>query len=159
MEPRTYRMYPLWRVQILGMFVLFAVVGVVVVVAGVVASSGPPLFFALVWVLVVIWNGYWFLFRIAYRLDLTESSLAWRTPLRSGTIALIDLVEMRPSRFGSSAEVLRLSDGSKVLVMVRKGFVDFMAEVQAAAPHVEARVGTFAKIGERLPGPRGFRRQ
>jgi hypothetical protein len=157
MEPRPYRMYPLWRVQILSMFVLFAVVGVVVLVAAVVASSGPSLF-ALVWVLGVIWNGYWFLFRIAYRLDLTESSLAWRTPLRSGTIALIDLVEMRPSRFGSSAEVLRSSDGSKVLVMVRKGFVDFMAEVQAAGPHVEARVGTFAKIGERLPGPRGFRR-
>lgn len=158
MEQRTYQLYALWRLQIFGTFAIFAVVGVPVVATSLVARSGPPIWFAVLWLLVAVWNGYWFLFRIAYRLDLSESSIRWRAPLRSGTIALSDLVEMRPFRFGSTVEVLCLSDGSKVEVMVQKGFVEFMAEVQAAAPHVQARVGTFAKIGDRLPGPRGFRR-
>lgn len=159
MDQRTYRMHALWRLQIFATCAIFAVVGVVVVVTSVMASSGPPVWFAVLWLLVAVWNSYWFLFRIAYRLDLWQSSIRWQTPLRSGTIALTDLVEMRPMRFGSSVEVLRLSDGSKVQVMVRRGFVDFMAEVQAAAPHVQARVGTLARIGNWGPGPRGFRRQ
>jgi hypothetical protein len=104
------------------------------------------------------WNANWFLLRIAFRLELCGTDLSWQAPLRRGVIKLSDLVEMRPQRFGSSIEVLVLADGSKVLVMVRKGFVDFMAELQTVAPHVHARVGTFAKIGDRLPGPRGFRR-
>jgi hypothetical protein len=150
-------MYGLWRVQVLGTFAACAVVGVTTLVVSLSFSFGPPAWFAALWLLAVIWNAYWFLLRIAYRLDLSEADLSWRTPLRSGTIALADLVEMRPSRMGSTVEVLSLSDGSKVLVMVRKGFVDFATEIQQIAPHLQVRIGLYAKIGERLPGPRGFR--
>ena len=104
------------------MFVIFGVVGVAVVVAVVVANSGPPILLALLWDLVVVWNGYWFLFRgVAYdSTSRSRASLGERL-CRSGTIALTDLVEMRPSRFGSSVQVLRLADGSKVLVIDPEG--------------------------------------
>jgi hypothetical protein len=151
-------MYALWRAQILAMFAVF-VVAAVFMVAAIAAGSGPPVWFAAFWLAALVWNGYWFLFRVAYQLDLTEHEICWRTPLRSGSIALTDLVELRPHRFGSSIEVIQLASGTKVLVMVRKGFVDFMMEIQRLAPQVHARVGAFAKLGNRLPGPRGFRRR
>ena len=37
-----------------------------------------------------------------------------------------------PHRFGSSIEVLELEHGVKVLVMVRKGFIDFAADCETA---------------------------
>jgi hypothetical protein len=126
-------MYALWRAQILAMFAVFVVAGVLMVVA-IAAGSGPPVWFAAFWLAALVWNSYWFLFRIAYQLDLTERELYWRTPFRNGSIALTDLVELRPHRFGSSIEVIQLADGAKILVMVRKGFVEFMAENPTSRP-------------------------
>jgi hypothetical protein len=152
-------MHGLWRAQILAIFAVLSVAAVGISVASVWSKVGPPLWFVVLWLLALVWNGYWFLVRIAYRLDLSDTELLWRTPLRNGAIELADLVEMRPYRLGLSIEVLQLADGSKVLVIVRKGFIDFTKEVNNAAPHVPVRVGAFAKIGDRLPGPRGFRRR
>ena len=153
-----YRMWTFWRLQMLAMFSLFTVVGVVGLVAAISTKSGPPTIFVVLWLFALVWNGYWFFLRVAYQLELTGNELRWRAPFRSGVVPLDQLVAMRPHRFGSSIEVLELREGSKVLVMVRKGFADFAAEVQVAAPQVRVRVGVLARVGERLPGPRGYRR-
>ena len=84
----TWRMYSFWRAQIIGTFAIFAIVAVVMLV--VVASSHrghstpPPLFVAF-WIFALLWNGYWFLFRFSYRLDVGDGHVRWRTPLRNGS--------------------------------------------------------------------------
>ena len=155
----TYRMLRYWPAALFAGFAILGVGGVVVVVVSVSGHDGPPTWFVGLWLLALAWNGYWWLFRIAYRLDLTQTDLAWRAPLRQGSLRTADLVEMRPYVFGSSIEVIVPSEGAKVLVLVRKGFVDFMREVETVAPQVRTRVGLYAKLSERLPGARGYSRR
>jgi hypothetical protein len=40
-----------------------------------VVQDGPPLWFVVLWLLALVWNAYWFLVRIAYRLDLSDTEL------------------------------------------------------------------------------------
>ena len=83
-----YRMYAFYRAQILAMFGLFAVMAVGFVTAAAM-SNAPLLVFAALWVAALLWNGYWFLLRLVYDLELDGDVIRWRTPLRSGTIAVV----------------------------------------------------------------------
>src|SRR4051812_26839451 len=159
MEVRTYRMYALWRVQILAMFAIFGVAAVALVVAALSGGNGsPPLVLSLLWSAIAVWNGYWFLWRVAYQLELDHEQLRWWAPLRRGVIPLAELQELKPFLLGSSVEVFRSSAQPDVLVFVRRGLKDFAGVIKERAPHVAIRFGIYARIAERLPGPRGFRR-
>ena len=151
-----YRMYAFYRAQILAMFGLFAVIAVGFVTAAAM-SNAPLLVFAALWVATLLWNGYWFLLRLVYDLELDGDAIRWRTPLRSGTITLSDVVELRPSRFGSNAEVFELVDRARLLVFVRKGFRAFADELVARRPELPVRLGFQARLVERLPGWSGFK--
>lgn len=153
-----YRMQPFWRVQILGMFGVFAAAAVLMIVAAI-AGHGPPLSFAAFWIIATLWLGYWFLFRIVYELELAAAQLRWRTPLRSGTEDLIGVIELRPSSLAFNAEVVELADGRQLLVFVRKGFKEFTDELAAARPGLEVRLGFQARLAEKLPGWSGYKRK
>lgn len=159
MEVRTYRMYALWRFQILAMFAIFAVAAVALLVAALGGGhDAPPLAFSLLWIAIAVWNAYWFLWRVAYQLELDDEQLRWHAPLRQGVIPLAELQELKPFLLGSSVEVFRSFGRPDVLVFVRRGLKDFAEVIKERAPHVAIRFGTYARIAERLPGPRGFRR-
>lgn len=151
-----YRMYALYRAQILAMFGLFAVIAVVFVTVAAM-SNASLLVFAALWVAALSWNGYWFLLRLVYDLELDGDVVRWRTPLRSGTVPLSDVVELRPSRFGSNAEVFELADRRRLLVFVRKGFRAFADELVARRPGIPVRLGLQARLVERFPGWSGFK--
>jgi hypothetical protein len=154
----SYRVYAFYRIQVIAMFAVFAVVAVVLVVSLVVGASGPPVGFSLFWIAAVTWNAYWFLLRVAYRVDLADRELRWHAPLGSGAIPLATLREIRPSRMSSNVELFEWDGGRPVIVFAMKGLRDFCAVVQAAAPHVGVRFGWQARLAERMPGPRRFRR-
>lgn len=151
-----YRMYALWRTQMLGTCVLFAVLAVALIAAAI-AGSGPPLAFAVLWSAGVVWTGYWFVFRIIYDLELANGELRWRTPLKRGVESLGDVTELRPFLFGSNIEVVELMDGRRLLVFVRKGFKAFTEELVAARPGLEVRLGLQARMAEKMPGWSGYK--
>lgn len=153
-----YRMYSLYRVQILATFALATIIAVGLAIAA--AMTSPPvLVFVALWVAALLWNGYWFLLRIVYDLVLDGDVLRWRTPVRSGTVKLSDVVELRPSRLGSNAEVIEFADRSRLIVFVRKGFKAFADEMKARRPGLPIRLGFQARLAERLPGSSGFKRK
>ena len=87
-----------------------------------------------------------------------RSVIPWRAPLRSGTVNLGDVLELRPDRFGSNAEVIQMADGARILVFVRKGFRAFTDELVARRPELPVRFGLQARWLKRLPGWSGFKR-
>jgi len=160
MGGRSYQMYAFYRFQVLAMCAISAAVSVGLLVALAVGTKGgPPVLFSLGWIAIAAWNGYWFLFRVAYRLNVDHDVLLWSAPLRGGTVPLADIQELRPFRLGSSVEVISQISGPPILVWARKGLRDFADDLCAEAPHIRARFGWYAKLAERLPGPRGFKRE
>ena len=119
-------------------------------------DQAPPWWFSALWCLAVIWNAYWFLFRISYRLDLDSDVLRWYAPLRHGAVPLNQLCKVRPSRAGGQIQKLDAVSHRPVLVLARKGFVAFAAQLSLAAPHVDIRIGWAATLLECLPGATGF---
>ena len=80
-----FRMYGLYRFQVLATFAIFVIAGVGILVADIVDSKPPvPLAFLLLWIAAACWCGYWFLLRICYRIDVANGVLRWghSAPLR-----------------------------------------------------------------------------
>jgi hypothetical protein len=141
--------------------VTFAIFGVVAVPLVIAASlrdrNGPPLLFLVAWIAALGWNAYWFLLRFCYRLDLEEGMLRWWAPPRSGDAPLAGLQALRPSRLSPNVAVFDFVEGPRVLVLVRRGFADFAASVQAAAPQATVRTSWYTRLAEWLPGSSGLR--
>lgn len=154
-HPACYRMYRLYRVQVISSLI-FGVVVTVGLLRGLSTDKAAPMWFVVLWVATLFWNGYWWSFRIAYSLKLDGQLLQWRAPLRSGQVFAREVVELRPFKAGSNIEVLELSSGSSLLVFVRKGFRDFTEALAHQQPELPVRFGLQARIAERLPGRGGF---
>lgn len=145
-----------YRFLVLVMFACFGIVAVLLVVVNAIGrSGGPPVVATCLWITAMGWNAYWFLFRIAYELESDGDRLRWRAPLRSGEMALADLTGVR-SR--SSVGVISGASQQRVLVWVRKGFVQFTEAMVAARPDLRVRIGFRARLVERWPGRSGYRR-
>jgi hypothetical protein len=78
------------------------------------------------------WFGYWFLFRLARRLELTPVALSWRAPLGSGSVAVDGISRIRPALMVPiRAMVLEAAD-SRVIVpdfLIPKTFLEEMARL------------------------------
>src|SRR6266511_2670017 len=76
----------------------------------------------------------------------------------SSEIPLNQLRSVDPSRHRfNTADFVSVHTG-RVPVLIRRGFAEFVAEVQAAAPHVTVTSNRYSRMVERLPGSSGFRR-
>ncbi|MGH2719223.1 MAG: hypothetical protein ACRDJU_11660 [Actinomycetota bacterium] len=154
--PACYRMYRLYRFQVLSSLAIGIVIAIGLF-AGQNTGKAAPIWFVVVWVVALIWNGYWWSFRIAYSLKLDGEQLMWRAPLRTGLVSSGEVVRLRPFKGGSNIEVLEVASGSPVLVFVRKGFKDFTEALTTEHPELPVRLGLQARIAERFPGRSGFR--
>jgi hypothetical protein len=144
-----------YRFLTIALFVCFGVVAVaLVVVAPWGRSGGPAVAFTCVWIALMGWTAHWFLFRVAYELELDGDRLRWRAPLRSGEVALADLT--RVSTRGNVG-VIAGARHQRVMVLARKGLTGFTAALVAARPDLEVRIGLQVRLAERLPGRSGFR--
>lgn len=95
---------------------------------------------------------------VSYRADLRERTLRWWAPLRSGEIPLNQLRAVGPSRHGFHTADFVSVGGGRVPVLIRRGFAEFLVEVQAAAPQVTVRLNRYSRMVDRLPGSSGFHR-
>ena len=83
--------------------------------------------------------GYLFLFRMAYRVELTARSIRWRAPLRRGEVPLEQVLRIRRGEFTLQHRehaVIEVRGGRKVSVRVNGRFADFALAVAYQAPHV-----------------------
>ena len=139
-----------YRTLILAVLPLLAVAGTVMTISG---HPGPPLPFVLLWWAILGWNAYWFLLRLAVRVQLTPHTLRWQTALRNGEIPLSRVRRMRPHRFGGSkAQVIEVEGERPVLVWADAGVVQFGEQLRAVAPHVDVRIGWMTRWSDRLSG-------
>src|SRR6266487_4146282 len=64
------------------------------------------------WVAVLCWNGYWFLLRIVYQLEVRGGVLWWWAPLRAGQVPIGEVVAIRPSRVAVMGHVVTTRRGT-----------------------------------------------
>ena len=131
---------PRWyRLQVMGTFGVAVAVGIVVLAAGPSSAS-----FAVLWAAAVCWNGYWFLLRIVYQLEVADGVLRWRAPLRAGHVPIGEVVAIRPSRI--YGHVVTTRRGTILVAFASAGFEEFAAALQATQPMVSVRVGGLTRL-------------
>jgi hypothetical protein len=133
---------PWWyRLQVMGTVGVMAVAGVVLL-----ATGAAPAWVAVGWVAVLGWNGYWFLLRIVYQLEVAGGVLGWRAPLRAGQVPIGEVVAIRPSRVAMLGHVVTTRRGTIWVTFATPGFAEFAAALQAAQPMLSVRVGRLAQV-------------
>src|SRR3982074_1314236 len=107
---RTEYLYRLPRTHVLALVGIFAILPALAgeLIFDVVLRLAIP-YGEVIWLLIALWNLYWFLFRFAYAAgivaDIDSGYLRWRTPLRSGVLPIAALRCARPSHVFSNIEV------------------------------------------------------
>jgi hypothetical protein len=115
-------------------------------------SDSPSAWFLAVWLAIALWNGYWFLFRFAYRLRVADNVLHWGAPLRRGSVPVADIVALRPWRVvGSNVEVIETASDETIPVFVDKGLDEFARALSALNPSMTYRFGLLGKLAMRMP--------
>ncbi len=112
---------------------------------------------AVVWLAIVVWNAYWFLLRFAHRVELDGSTLRWRAPLRSGSVALADIRRVRPSWLFSNIQVMDTGARGPAMVWAVRGFRDLVDAVWVERPGLPCQLSPQARIAARMPLRSGFR--
>ncbi|GIJ44121.1 hypothetical protein Val02_10070 [Virgisporangium aliadipatigenens] len=79
--------------------------------------------------------GYLALFRIAYRLRLSDARLHWRAVLRAGSAPLADVRRVVPH--ARNHTTVELADGRRIRVAGVHDVWPFLEGLRRAAPHVE----------------------
>jgi hypothetical protein len=117
--------------------------------------------------LITCYHLYWTLFRIAYRLELTQTELRWYAPLRHGRLALTELREVNlalsaytwGNRYSALCEEFTTASGPRVLSWAhRKGFQSFAEDLRRAAPQARIEVSWTARCFQRVPQSSGYER-
>ena len=84
MNQFSYSSKPFGGPTALKIFGVIAVVGSFVIFAPHGSQPGPGPLFGIFWFAFLLWNAYWVLFRISYRVELEDNQIPWFTPLRRG---------------------------------------------------------------------------
>jgi hypothetical protein len=146
----VYRLFRFWRLQIIGTSVLFWAIAIAMLAADAAGLNGPPWPFALLWSAACVYITLSFLLRVPYELTLADGLLAWKTPMRSGSVPVSEIRELRPYPSGPNAELIQLEDGRRLIVLMRKGFQQFLDDLSRAAPGLSLTVSPyFSKLAER----------
>jgi hypothetical protein len=142
-----WRLPSYYRFQVLITFGIFVVVSASLGGAGYARQS---LSFALLWTAILIWNGYWFLLRIVYQVEVGAGVLSWRAPLRSGQVPVTEVVAIRPSSL--AGHIVQTRRGKIVVAFSTMGFDEFGAALRALEPSISVRVGWLRPPRPGLPG-------
>ncbi len=129
----SYRMSSGPRLLQAGLIVLMGLLGIGLVV-GAARGYQPGWFYAVLWYTLVGGNAHRFLWRVAYRLDLTQSALRWRSELREGVVPLGEVTRVHRWSFASRLVAFEVGGGPPLVVMAGPGFGAFCEEFARAVP-------------------------
>jgi hypothetical protein len=104
-------------------------------------------------VVTFVWNAYWCLYRIAFRLILRPGELEWEAPLRTETVRIADVASIRYVPLLPNLLTLRQHDGRSLLLLSGKGLPACVASVARQRPDVAHSLGPWTRVADRLPGP------
>lgn len=133
----TYTPQPIFRYLVypfFGVFVLAAVYLVVQVSRG----NGPPIWFAALWIAVLVWNGYWLMWRTCVEVRVDQGTLSWRTPLTHSNSPSARITRVRKSRMSRQLAVIEIDAGDSLIVSVGYGFAALTDAIAKEAP--QARI-------------------
>jgi hypothetical protein len=108
-------------------------------------------------VVTFVWNAYWCLYRIAFRLSIRAGELEWEAPLCTETVRLADVASIRYVPLLPNLLALRRYDGRSLLLMSGKGLPACVAGMVRQRPGVVHSLGPWTRLAERLPGPTWWR--
>jgi hypothetical protein len=106
--------------------------------------------FALALVVALPWSGYWWLFRVAFELEMNNDRLSWKTPLRTGTVSVDEIERVRPMWFGTNVEVVEFRGRRPLFVLVSPGFRSFTHALQRRRPGLPVRFGWQATVIDKV---------
>nr|WP_245763047.1 hypothetical protein [Microbacterium azadirachtae] len=122
-----------------SVFVLSVLViaGVFFLVRTATGHVGPPLWFFLLWFGVAGWNVYWWLFRIAYRVELVGEMVRWRALFASGALP-VSAITGAGRFFGTFSSCVLRAPGHRSLVVStqRRPFEPMLAALNRLNPAV-----------------------
>lgn len=149
----VYRMYSLWRFQLLSMSVIFGMIAISLL--GSAARGGEPGWpFAIFWSATAAFVVPAFLLKVSCELRLEEGAIfRWKTSLRSGSLPVASIRDVRPFfLLGPLSEVIQFEDGHRIIVMLRKGFIPFLNDLSRADPSLSIDVSqSWSRLAERWP--------
>lgn len=137
MAGETWSLPVAWVGFLVLIMAILAVAGVSLLVQTVAGHAGPPLWFLVIWFAFLGWNVYWWLFRVAYRVDLVGETLHWKAPLNSGELPVSDITSV--GRFWGTVFtcVLRAPGHQSVVVFTQlRSFEPMLAALNRLNPAV-----------------------
>jgi transglutaminase-like putative cysteine protease len=154
-------MYWWWNALLVYLAVLFG--GSAVVLIGISISHPPSLggiAVRAVWIVGGTVALRWYTWGVGSAVTVVGETLTWNAPRGARSVNIADLVGVRPYEFDvtGAMEVFELADGSRLPVMVRKGFEELVADLATRQPDLSVAFGAYSRACERLQRKSGFSR-
>lgn len=124
-EPDDAAVVESWSTPVIWLLFMPAILGVLtiggvsILVQTLSGNAGPSLFFLVFWFAALGWNIYWWLFRIAYRVELVGDTLYWWAPLSRGEVPVAAVESVGRSFGARSTCVLRATGHRSVTVFTQ----------------------------------------
>jgi hypothetical protein len=133
------------------MLLAFAIVAPLILIDGLFGDT--PLLFAVIFNGVVVWNTYWFAWRIGWSIEVDSHTVEWRTMLRRRTLRLEDLVGN--DRFLGWDRLKTRAGCPPMLMTPDRGWIRFLERLNSTRPDRPFHPTRINRFGERWPGSRG----
>jgi hypothetical protein len=108
------------------------IIGVIVAPATIVL--GQPLHGSL-FLVAVLWNGYWWCWRLAFELTVTDRAVHWRGAFRVGSVPLADVVAIEPALLQLVVSI-RSRQGRLVVSPSAPGLLDTINRMRQRSPTI-----------------------
>lgn len=118
-------------------------------------SSHDPILvvFIVLWLAALVWNGYWFLFRIAYEVGVVNgSTLRWRTVLSTHEvpIARVTAVNTPFGPFGAGRRRIVVEGATSPMLLASAGFDEVAAMVARHRPDLSISTSWYDRAAVRF---------
>lgn len=116
--------------------------------------------FMAAWFAALAWNLYWWLFRVAYRLELRGEVLYWRAPFARGSLSVQSITGVTLF-LGTINQMptIRSVGSRRVPVFAYGDLSSFLARLNVINTTVPDRVRGFARVYDKVTGNIAMRRQ
>lgn len=142
MESVRCRLYGPTRYFYLGVLSLMSLVGVPVLISSIVGADGPPIWFAALWIGILLWNWFVILWLFAYEIRLLpEGTLTFKAVLREVTMNAGDVLSISTLWWDLNGNVLVFRTPSRKMRTLRSmdGLFSLIEQLRLANPSLETR--------------------
>jgi len=148
----TYRLV-MFRPVAITVFSVLSLVAVALIRE--VFSSHDPILvvFIVLWLAALVWNGYWFLFRIAYEIGVIDgSTLRWRTMLATHEALLTRVKGVKTpfGPFGAGRRMIIVEGATSPMLLASRGFDEVAAMIARHRPDLSISTSWYDRAAVRF---------